>query len=78
MKNRITKNSKHHGFWVFNFFILHNPSQKSCWIIVVSILLQLSSWASSYEGNQSGKMGENHIQPPNICNLCTCSSFIRQ
>jgi hypothetical protein len=27
-------------------------------IIVVSILLQLFSWASSDEGNQSGKMGK--------------------
>jgi hypothetical protein len=50
MKNRITKNSKHHGFWVFNFSILHSPSpQKSCWIVVVFIPLQLLSWASSGE-----------------------------
>jgi hypothetical protein len=55
MKNRIIKYSKHHGFWVFNFSILHSPSQKPCWIAVVSILLQLLSWASSYEGNQVGK-----------------------
>jgi hypothetical protein len=41
MKNRVTENSKHHGFWAFKFSILHSPSQKSYWIVVVSILLQL-------------------------------------
>jgi hypothetical protein len=41
MKNRITKISKHGGFWAFNFSILHNPSQKSYRIVVVSVILQL-------------------------------------
>jgi hypothetical protein len=49
------------AFGMFNFSILHSPSQKSCWIVMVSTLFHLLSWASSDEGNQSGKMGENHI-----------------
>jgi hypothetical protein len=70
MKNRITENSKHHGFWAFNFSILHILSQNSCYIIVVSILLQLLSWVSSDEGNQSGKW-EKTIS--NLPTYATCA-----
>jgi hypothetical protein len=70
MKNRITKNSKHHGFWAFNFSILHSLSQKSCWMVVVSILLQLLSWASSNKGNQSEKR-ETTIS--NLPTYATCA-----
>jgi hypothetical protein len=45
MKNRVTKNCKDYGFWAFKFSILHSPSQKFYWIVVVSILLHLLSWA---------------------------------
>ena len=41
------------AFGVFNFSILHNPSQKSCWIVMVSILFHLLSWASFRERNQA-------------------------
>jgi hypothetical protein len=30
MKNRINKNSKHHGFWVFNFYILNSLASQIC------------------------------------------------
>jgi hypothetical protein len=69
MKNRITKNFKHHDFWAFNFSILHIASQKFCWTVVVFILLRLLPWASSDEETRVKKW-EKIIS--NLSTYATC------